>query len=771
MIDYTYRELFHNSSVDKQWIITDGDEITLTNDDIYSEEITLEESVCDEDHLVFGTCNGSILSFTTSSLTKMQGKRITVSIILDGNDEEPFIVGTYTVMSDELTADRQKREIKAYDDLHILNNTNVADWYNGLSFPLTLKQFRDSFFNLFNITQETTTLVNDNMTVEKTVNAEVLSSGTVIQSICEINGRCGHINREGVFVYLPMYKGSIALYPSLTLYPGNRLFPSIDKPGAMGTDVTASEYSQVEYEDYTVKPIDKLQIRQEENDIGAIAGTGTNAYIVEDNFLVYGKNAADLGTIANNLFTEIQDTVYTPLKVTCIGDPCVEVGDIVQVQTSDGRFIDTFVMSRTLKGLQALTDEIESRGEEYQKEEVNSLNTEVIQLKGKTTTIEKNVEGVRVEVEDLAEDTSASLTILDNKIATKVATSDFNSTVTQLSNQISTKVTHGNISSEISQEAGQISISANRIAITSDKFTLNTDGTVNCSAMNITGGSLNMIKDNYQLKLDTDGLIVADKNDYGNNRCQIQPLKLLIGKVNSTKYLSYDAGLTSPTLNLRGSGLTITDGSVIIGSSNHSQSTTIYHKSITLNGGTGTTYSTTIKGMLTCSSLATFDDGVLVYSGNLTIRSGNLTVTSGNTNLKNLSVSGTKNRVVKTKNYNTRALNAYETAECYFGDIGEGQLDDDGICTIQLDPIFLETVNTKIPYQVFLQAYGDGKCWVESRCIDNFTVNGTPGLKFAYEIKAKQLGFEDMRLEEIELPKTEEVNEDANKLSTNDLGK
>lgn len=742
MIDYTYRQLFHNSSVDKQWIITDGDEITLTNEDIYEQSIKVEESLCSEDHITFGSCEGTTFSFTTTCLTQLLGKKLTVSIILDDNDDEPFLLGTFTVIEDELTADRQKREIKAYDDLYYINNTNVADWYNGLTFPLTLKQFRDSFFNLFNITQETTTLVNDNMTVEKTVDAEILAGSTVLQSICEINGRCGHINRNGIFKYIPIYRGAKPLYPALTLYPSTILYPSEYKPGSLVTQVTASEYESLEYADYDVLNIDKLQIRQEENDIGAIAGTGTNAYIVEDNFLVYGKNAADLGTVATNMFSEINNVTYTPLKLKCIGDPCVEVGDIVEVHTSDGEILYSYIMSRHITGLQALKDEIESQGNEYQGEEVTSLNTEIIQLKGKTTKIEKNVNGVTVSVEDLAANTRAQFEITDQKIATKVATTDFNSTVTQLSNSISTKVesstfsstvtqlnnsistkvTNGTISSSISQEAGQISISANRIAISSNKFTLDNNGKVTCSDMNISGGSLSITKGSVNTEITTAGLKVKNTSAT-TNYCTLGPALLEVyDDVNDTtnkpymKYVTH-VGAGNGRLTLRKSDIMLEQGNLYFGS-------------------------------VVSSRIDSF----------------------GNAYFSSLSVSGTKNRIVKTKNYNTRALNAYETAECYFGDIGEGQLDENGICTIELDPIFLETVNTKIPYQVFLQAYGDGKCWVSERNENNFVVKGTPNMPFGYEIKAKQLGYENNRLEEIELPKTEEVNEDANKLSTDDLG-
>lgn len=106
---------------------------------------------------------------------------------------------------------------------------------------------------------------------------------------------------------------------------------------------------------------------------------------------------------------------------------------------------------------------------------------------------------------------------------------------------------------------------------------------------------------------------------------------------------------------------------------------------------------------------------------------------------------GSKPRIVHTKSFGHRQINAYETATPYFGDIGEGTIDKDGKCVIYIDEIFLETIDTTISYQVFLQKYGDGDLWVSERNEDNFVVNGTPNLKFGFEIKAIQKDYEGVR--------------------------
>lgn len=111
-----------------------------------------------------------------------------------------------------------------------------------------------------------------------------------------------------------------------------------------------------------------------------------------------------------------------------------------------------------------------------------------------------------------------------------------------------------------------------------------------------------------------------------------------------------------------------------------------------------------------------------------------------------LSVSGTKNRLAETESYGKRLLNAYETAVPYFGDIGTGEISPNGIGIVEIDPIFSETVSLD-NYVVFLQAEGPGECYIGEKSRDRFKVFGTPGLRFAYEIKAKQKGFENVRLD------------------------
>jgi len=118
--------------------------------------------------------------------------------------------------------------------------------------------------------------------------------------------------------------------------------------------------------------------------------------------------------------------------------------------------------------------------------------------------------------------------------------------------------------------------------------------------------------------------------------------------------------------------------------------------------------------------------------------------------LGSLAVTGTKPREVSTEDYSKRLLYCYETPTPLFGDIGEAQLDEEGLCYVDLDDIFTETIARQVEYQVFLQKEGQGDCWIADKQQRYFVIQGTPALKVAWELKAKQRDYEMTRLEQSE---------------------
>ena len=404
MINYQYANLFAEDSTSKQMTIEYEDTL-ITNDDLFNQEITLEESLCSSKELRFGACEASILKFKVANIVApMSSKWINVKMVLNNHADAPFTIGRYKVAKDTVTADRRWRNITAYDALYDIIKMDVSAWYNTV-FPsndalITMEMFRNSFMSLFGLDQVLPAegLVNDTMLIAKTISPEELSGGTVIRSICELNGCFGHIGRDGKFHYITLERNIQGLYPRKDRYPSKQLFPKTPKTFPAGAK---KSYISDKYEDYLVKTIDKLQIRQEENDIGTIINeAGTNAYIIEDNFLVYGKSSEELEQIAGNIFKVITKLVYRPFSAEVKGNPCFEVGDPVRISTQN-KLVESYVLERTLTGIQALRDNFAAKGQEYQSKDVNSTHRAIIQLKGKTNIITRTVEENRREMLDI----------------------------------------------------------------------------------------------------------------------------------------------------------------------------------------------------------------------------------------------------------------------------------------------------------------------------------------------------------------------------------
>lgn len=451
MVDYKYSDLYKRGSTDKQLRI-EFEGGVITNTDIHSENFELHESICSESQLTFGTCESSSIKFRCSNIFRpLKGMQILVSEVIERNTDTPFVFGRYKVYSDVPTADRNWRDITAYDSMYDIVNSEVSGWYNNLSFPMTLKQFRDSFFSYFEIEQEEKNLINDSVTIEKTIESDNISGKDVITAICEINGCFGHISREGKFDYIMLEQFVSGLYPSNDLYPSDNIFPIDSKT----QKIDKNTYIHCEYEDFTTQYISKLQISQQEGDIGAVIGTGSNCYIIDSNFLVYGKNSEELESIGNKLYDSIRGVSYRPFSAECVGNPCFEVGDSVKFYTKN-QIVEGYILERNLKGIQSLRDTFNSEGVEFYFENINSVSADIKQLKGNTNKLTRTVDETISEIIDI-----------ENEMGSQIA---------QNASLIATKVTKGDISSEISQEAGKISIKSDRFSVESTHWKLSESG-------------------------------------------------------------------------------------------------------------------------------------------------------------------------------------------------------------------------------------------------------------------------------------------------------
>lgn len=280
----------------------------------------------------------------------------------------------------------------AYDGFADILQMDLAEWYKALTFPMTLGDFvRALPFRYFPWGD----LPFENLTIEKTIEPDVLPARDVLSAITTLNGRYA-VWDDGYFklIALKRYEHD-DVFPAEDLFPANDLYPM--DPTTNAEHIPDEEYFKAEYQDYDVQGIDKVQIRSEENDIGAIYGTGSNAYIIQGNFLLFGKSAADLASIAQRVYEEVQGFVFVPAKIECKSRPWIECGDLVRVYT-EKKVVYTYVMQRTLSGMSFMHDSYSAKQDNVRNEQVNSLNSQIIQLKGKANKLVRDVEHLSSEI-------------------------------------------------------------------------------------------------------------------------------------------------------------------------------------------------------------------------------------------------------------------------------------------------------------------------------------------------------------------------------------
>jgi hypothetical protein len=488
MINSSLKEKYWDSATDKQMVISVvGTNQKIDNSMLEIGTFALEESLCSESELKFGACEANCVKFTARNTAgNIIGKTISIEETIDGDSENPMPYGVFKVASDVPTADRTKRQITAYDAMYDIINTDVKSWYAGLSFPMTLKQFRDSFFAHLGIAQVETSLVNDSMTVNKTIVAtqtddssavteeSAISGKTVVTAICEINGCFGNIDREGKFEYVFLKAITSALYPAEDLFPADNLFPS-----DANTESMTGHYITFDYEDFQSKAITQLEIKTSEDNAGAIVGTAGNNYSITGNFLVSDKTGAELEQIANNLLPIMAQAAYTPIKsCTCVGNPCLTLGEPIRFNTTR-EIVETYLLQRTLTGVQSKRDSISAQGTQTHSAKVNSIRDAIESVERRTGKLERNADHLQSTYEDLEEQTNTKFEQTAKSIVAEVNRAQKAEGALDASLELKLgRDENDQVISMINASADQIMLRGNRLIIESNNFQLDGNGRV-----------------------------------------------------------------------------------------------------------------------------------------------------------------------------------------------------------------------------------------------------------------------------------------------------
>lgn len=274
-INEEIKTLYKQDSSEKSFNIYFPDlSLTISNPQLVAGSFSLVEDLFTTDSVTYGSCVASQVKFTIADVAQdLTGHTFTIVQNIGGAQ---ITFGSFVVDSCVKQKTLRFKDIVAYDRMKKVE-VDVSDWYNSL-FPTgsetyTLAQFRASFLAHVGLQEDTSKLPlpNDGLIVSKTISVSQLSGRTVIEAIEEINGCFGHINREGKFTHI-ILGSAYGDYPHddypTTDYP----ISAEDTSYAMLPDetVTVDMRESIRFEEYTVKEITKLIIRQDTDDVGAI---------------------------------------------------------------------------------------------------------------------------------------------------------------------------------------------------------------------------------------------------------------------------------------------------------------------------------------------------------------------------------------------------------------------------------------------------------------------------------------------------------------------
>lgn len=559
---------FWKDGAKKLQIVYDGG--IITNRELVVQGFTLHESICKGKQLVFGSCEAAEVVFKTLNVnTSLMGKKISGRFV-DGN--EYFSIGKYTVKSDKPNADRTQREVIAYDAMYDILNANVSEWYRNLDFPMTLREFRNSFAAHFGIEQEAITLCNDTMDVDLTIDDDEMSGARVIKAICEINGAFGHINRQGKLQYIILPAITEALYPRNDRYPADDLYPA-DESGLL---IPSNKRYSASCEEYETQEIKSLQIKSEEEDVGVVIGNGPG-YVISDNFLVFGKDANELTEIARRLFNVIRGVQYRPAAIKCVGNLNIGVGDAV-VTRGKNAIIRTYVLNRTLTGVGALQDTLEAKGTETLEKNLNGVTGQLMRLAGKTNKLTKSVEQTQSTLTDTARGLQTQITQNASDISSVASTANgASSWISQNAYSISQGVANGNSAkSWINQNGTSILAGVESAENSAAWISINGNKIENAVVFGTSYTGFEITRSKFHIK--SAGTFQVDS---GNFTIDASGNVAMTGEVNAT---SGKLG-----------GFTITDyGMSYVW--NGTESLYLGHSEIEVAGGSGHSESSTIKG-------------------------------------------------------------------------------------------------------------------------------------------------------------------------------
>ena len=356
-------------------ILPDGAELFSGRDaDSAIVSVTVTELVNDDRELMPGSVCASHMEAVV--LTPEGGLSLTAGdkLLLYGVDQldQRSLLGTFW-LEEPTRVNRHTLKLSGYDAVSKLD-TDVTAWLSGLDqWPYSVAELSAMVCGRCGVKLLTGELPNGDFAVQP-FTGEGVTGRKMMQWLGQICGRFCRATPEGS-LELDWYRPNEVL----TVAP---------------TDAEGAIYyfqDSLQFGDYQVAPVEKVQIRRSQEDIvyPQIQGE-VNTYIVENNPMLAARDSESLVPVARILFEQMREVTYTPGKLTVPANRQIGTGQIVALTDINGRQMQFYVMKKTSNGH---TDILEGTGSHRRDTSSAVNNTGYRALSGKVLNLRADVDG------------------------------------------------------------------------------------------------------------------------------------------------------------------------------------------------------------------------------------------------------------------------------------------------------------------------------------------------------------------------------------------
>ena len=395
---------------------------------IVSAELT--QAVNDGEQLQLGSVCSAMLEcrlLEAEAVSIAPGQRLTV-YQLEG--EEKILLGIFYAQM-PVRKGLGTLALTAFDSVSLLDQ-DMTQWLRSLDrWPYTLYEFAQLVCEACGVTLINTQLPNGEHQLQP-FRAEGVTGRQLLSWVAEVAGRFVRATPEGAVEfawYTPLQTHTVAPTSGedRAEFAGDGLVLSgdiaisgdleITAPWLTMTDdgmgnvtLTAQPGAErlgyfgggLQLADYAVAPIEKVQLRQTEEDVGTVfpdTAANCNTYAITGNPLIPALSGDSLVSVAQTLYGQLREVTYTPCTIEMPAGTTIVPGHILTVQDASGKTAQAWIMAKRRRGQK---DTLECVGSAQRENSTAANNRDFATLSGKVLHLRTDVDGIKAENRDMA---------------------------------------------------------------------------------------------------------------------------------------------------------------------------------------------------------------------------------------------------------------------------------------------------------------------------------------------------------------------------------